>query len=131
MKFTITYPDGRQEVALNVPNYDFNWQLTYSPVEPLILPAGTTVKVDAVFDNSADNPANPDPSITVTWGEETTDEMMIGFMNYSMVDKAHQDDMENFAVPPQLREQMERMREWREQQRAAGTQPSEEKSGDE
>ena len=128
MKFTITYPDGREEVALNVPNYDFNWQLTYSPVDPLILPAGTTVKVDAVFDNSAGNPANPDPSITVTWGEETTDEMMIGFMNYSMVDKAHQDDMENFAVPPALREQMKRMREWREQQRAQQDQDS---SGDE
>ncbi len=120
MKFTAVYPDGKEEVLLDVPNYDFNWQLTYTPPEPLELEAGTTVKVLAAFDNSANNVANPDPTITVTWGEKTTDEMMIGFMDYSYVDKAEQVDMPTHSVPPAMREQMKKMREYREAQEAKG-----------
>jgi hypothetical protein len=119
MRFTATYPDGRQEILLDVPSYDFNWQLTYTPPEPLQLPAGTEVAVDAVFDNSADNPANPDPSIPVRWGEKTTDEMMIGFMDYSYADQANQEQMETHAVPEHIREQMTRLRELQRQQREA------------
>ncbi len=113
MKFTATYPDGKEDVLLDVPNYDFNWQLTYTPKERLVVPAGTKIAVAAVFDNSTENEANPDPNRTVTWGEKTTDEMMIGFMHYSYTDRANQDDMETHAVPPKLREQMEKMRELR------------------
>ncbi|HVS15227.1 MAG TPA: hypothetical protein VMV46_14960 [Thermoanaerobaculia bacterium] len=116
MRFTATYPDGREEILLDVPEYDFNWQLTYTPPEPLVLPAGTKVAVDAVFDNSSENEANPDPSITVRWGEKTTDEMMIGFMDYSYADKANQEQMETHAVPEHIREQMTRLRELQRQQ---------------
>ena len=110
MRYTAKYPDGREEILLDVPGYDFNWQLTYSPQEPLVVPAGTVITVDAVFDNSADNLANPDPSIVVTWGEETTDEMMIGFMDYNYVNQA---EMPQQAVPEHMREQFNAIREAR------------------
>ena len=116
MRFTATYPDGREEILLDVPDYDFNWQLTYSPPEPLKVPAGTKVVLDAVFDNSADNPANPDPTATVTFGEATTDEMMIGFLDYTYVDQDKQVDMPNYAVPPAMKEQWDRIRQLRRQQ---------------
>jgi hypothetical protein len=102
-RYTAHYPDGRQEVLLDVPDYDFNWQLTYTPKEPLQMPKGARVVCEAVFDNSAGNPANPDPSIEVTWGEATTDEMMIGFMEYAYLNT---DEMPTFSVPPAVREQM-------------------------
>ena len=61
---------------------DFNWQSVYRLAEPKALPAGTTIHCEAHFDNSAANSANPDPSQTVLWGEQTEDEMMIGFIDY-------------------------------------------------
>src|SRR6185436_9814828 len=62
MKLTAAYPDGRKDVLLNVPNYDFNWQLFYYPEQPIKLPAGSRVDIDAHYDNSANNPHNPDPN---------------------------------------------------------------------
>src|SRR5690606_36137404 len=79
-RFTAKYPDGREEILLDVPQYDFSWQLTYDLAEPKQLPAGTIVKCDAYFDNSAENLVNPDPTREVRWGEQTWDEMMIGTM---------------------------------------------------
>ena len=102
-RYTAHYPDGREEILLDVPDYDFNWQLTYTPKEPLRMAKGARVVCEAVFDNSADNPANPDPEIEVTWGEATTDEMMIGFMEYAYLNT---DEMPTFSVPPAIREQM-------------------------
>ncbi|HVS65032.1 MAG TPA: hypothetical protein VMT85_16180 [Thermoanaerobaculia bacterium] len=102
-RYTAHYPDGREEILLDVPDYDFNWQLTYTPKEQLRMPKGARVVCEAVFDNSADNPANPDPGIEVTWGEATSDEMMIGFMEYAYLDT---DEMPTFSVPPAIREQM-------------------------
>lgn len=81
-KFVAQYPDGREEVLLNVPAYDFNWQATYDLVEPLTVPAGTKVVYTTVFDNSTQNKANPDPNRTVTWGEQTWDEMVFGVIRY-------------------------------------------------
>lgn len=78
-KYTAMYPDGRSEVLLNVPNYDFNWQHRYLLRKPLLLPKGTTLKCVAHYDNSSDNPANPDPNETVYWGDQTWEEMMIGW----------------------------------------------------
>lgn len=78
-KYVAFYPDGDREVLLNVPRYDFNWQLRYVLERAKKLPAGTTVHCTAVFDNSANNPANPDPTDTVTWGQQSWEEMMIGF----------------------------------------------------
>ncbi|HTU24356.1 MAG TPA: redoxin domain-containing protein [Pirellulales bacterium] len=82
-RFEAVYPDGREEVLLDVPRYDFNWQNTYDLVEPKPMPAGTEIVCTAVFDNSADNPANPDPTATVMWGEQTWQEMAVGTMNIS------------------------------------------------
>jgi hypothetical protein len=79
MKYVVTYPDGRQETLLNVPKYDFNWQHTYELKEPKLLPKGTKLDVIATFDNSTNNVYNPDPAATVRWGDQTWEEMMIGF----------------------------------------------------
>ena len=78
-KYEVTYPDGKNETLLDIPRYDFNWQLRYDHKTPLTIPKGSTVKVTAVFDNSPNNPANPDPTKTVRWGQQTFDEMMIGY----------------------------------------------------
>lgn len=78
-RYDAIYPDGRTETLLDVPKYDFNWQLRYEFAEPKLIPKGTVVKCTAAFDNSAGNPNNPDPSQSVTWGQQSWDEMMIGF----------------------------------------------------
>jgi mono/diheme cytochrome c family protein len=82
MTYTATYPDGREETLLRVSRYDFNWQTGYEFAEPVAIPAGTRIDVEAHWDNSAANPANPDPTKTVTWGTQSTDEMLIGFVDY-------------------------------------------------
>lgn len=79
VSYTIVYPDGKQEVVLNVPNYDFNWQLNYRLAEPRFMPKGSTLLVTAHYDNSKDNPFNPDPGATVRWGDQTWEEMLIGY----------------------------------------------------
>jgi peroxiredoxin len=80
--YSAQYPDGRDEILLSVPDYDFNWQSVYRLTEPKPLPKGTVIHCEAHFDNSAANSANPDPGQTVLWGEQTEDEMMIGFIDY-------------------------------------------------
>ena len=85
-RFEAEYPDGTREVLLDVPRYDFNWQLRYILSEPKLIPKGTLLHTTAHYDNSAENPANPDPTREVTFGEQTWDEMMIGI--YSSIDPA-------------------------------------------
>lgn len=80
-RYDVQYPDGREDTLLNVPNYDFNWQLKYILHEPLKLPEGTRVQCTAVFDNSEYNLTNPDPTQPVRWGDQSFEEMMIGFMD--------------------------------------------------
>jgi hypothetical protein len=75
-------PGQKPQVLLDVPRYDFNWQLLYRFAEPMRLPAGSVIKATGWFDNSAGNPANPDPSKVVKWGPQTTDEMMLGYVEY-------------------------------------------------
>lgn len=87
IKYTLIYPDGRREVILSVPNYQFNWQKNYDFKEPMFIPAGTRLVVDGAFDNSATNPNNPDPNITVTWGEQSWNEMFFGFYRYFEAEK--------------------------------------------
>jgi len=77
MTYTLEYPDGRKETVLSVPRYDFNWQLAYQT--SVQVPKGTKLRVDAHFDNSAHNPANPNPNRTVYYGEMTWEEMMAPF----------------------------------------------------
>ena len=82
-KYTAVYPDGRTEILLRVPKYDFNWQLTYSFKKPIALPKGTRIDCVAHFDNSSGNLANPDPKAEVRWGDQTWEEMMIGWYWYT------------------------------------------------
>jgi len=83
------YPDGRKETLLDVPKYDFNWQTTYVLKEPLVLPAGTVLESVAHFDNSPNNKYNPDPKATVGWGDQTTSEMHIAFLELAVDAKAN------------------------------------------
>lgn len=86
MTYIISYPDGTEQTLLSVPNYDFNWQLEYDFVEPLKVPAGSTIKTIGHFDNSLRNRYNPSPDQEVYWGEQSWDEMFFIFTKYS-VDK--------------------------------------------
>ena len=76
-KFEAEYPDGTHEVLLDVPAYDFNWQLRYQLAEPKLMPKGTRLHCTAHFDNSADNLANPNPKEEVRFGDQTWEEMML------------------------------------------------------
>lgn len=80
-RYELNYPDGRTERVLEIPRYDFNWQLEYVLRRPIDVPRGTKLKVTAWYDNSAANPANPDPTKTVRFGDQTWDEMMIGYFS--------------------------------------------------
>ncbi|MDB5385601.1 MAG: Peroxiredoxin [Planctomycetaceae bacterium] len=80
--YVATYMDGHTEVLLSVPQFDFNWQTSYRFEKPLAIPAGTRIDCVAHFDNSAGNPANPDPKSQVRWGDQTWNEMMIGYLDY-------------------------------------------------
>ena len=78
-RYELSYPDGRHEVLLDVPQYDFNWQNSFVLAEPKVIPKGTKMLCTAHYDNSDENLANPDPSKTVRWGEQTWEEMLIGW----------------------------------------------------
>lgn len=80
--FVARYPDGREELLLSVPKYDFNWQTTYSLTTPKLIPAGTRIIHSTTYDNSSQNPANPDPNRVVPWGEQSWDEMLYGVVHY-------------------------------------------------
>ncbi|MEM8668374.1 MAG: redoxin domain-containing protein [Planctomycetota bacterium] len=80
-RYTARFPDGSTDVLLDIPNYDFNWQLKYILKEPRLLPRGTVIECRAVYDNSEQNLSNPDPTRVVRWGDQSFDEMMIGFMD--------------------------------------------------
>ena len=77
----LLYPDGAVETLLDIPRYDFNWQLHYKLREPKLVPKGTVLRSTGWFDNSSDNPANPDPTASVRFGEQTFEEMMIGYFD--------------------------------------------------
>ncbi len=77
-------PDGGKQVLLNVPEYDFSWQTVYYAQKPVALPKGTKILVTSTFDNSTKNKYNPDPTKAVRWGDPTYDEMMIGWIDYTI-----------------------------------------------
>jgi thiol-disulfide isomerase/thioredoxin/mono/diheme cytochrome c family protein len=78
----LVYPDGTERPLLRVPRYDFNWQLSYELREPLAVPAGAKLRATGWFDNSPENPGNPDPTKEVRHGEQSWDEMMIGYFDW-------------------------------------------------
>jgi len=80
-EYRAVYPSGESETLLRVPKYDFNWQLYYVLAEPKLLPKGTRIECTAHFDNSANNPYNPDPKAEVRWGDQSWEEMMIGWFD--------------------------------------------------
>ncbi len=82
MKMELTYPDGHTSTVLYVPEYNFNWQITYRTADPVYLPKGTRLKITAKFDNSKNNPTNPDPTRNIRWGEASESEMMDGWIEY-------------------------------------------------
>lgn len=83
-EYRLIYPTGETEKILSVPKYSFSWQLSYYPVKPLILPKGTKIACTAHYDNSPNNPNNPDPTKDVKWGDQSWDEMMIGFFDVAI-----------------------------------------------
>src|SRR5262245_44783898 len=89
-RYTAFYPGGEQEILLDVPHYDFNWQNSYEFVEPKLMPKGTRVYCEAWFDNSEGNLANPDPTKEVRWGDQTWEEMMIGYFAATAADQGLQ-----------------------------------------
>jgi peroxiredoxin len=107
-RYELEYTDGTREVLLNVPRYDFNWQLRYVFEEPKLVPRGTRLRCIAHFDNSEENLANPNPKAWVRFGDQTWEEMMIGFFTSIPAKKIHvsdeQDslDEEQISVPGQL-----------------------------
>ncbi|MBT4865414.1 MAG: redoxin domain-containing protein [Planctomycetaceae bacterium] len=83
-RYEARFPDGKTEILLDVPHYDFNWQTGYQLAKPKLLPAGTRIHCVAHFDNSEDNLSNPDPTKEVGWGDQTWNEMMIGYFDVAV-----------------------------------------------
>jgi len=96
MEYRATYPTGESEVLFRTPNYDFNWQITYFLKQPKLLPKGTVIDCIAWFDNSPNNPSNPDPKSDVYWGEQTWEEMLAGFVDFAMPVRV---TMRDIAIP--------------------------------
>lgn len=83
MNYEAVFPDGRKEMLLSVPRFDFNWQTLYRLAEPRRMPAGTKIVCRGAFDNSVKNLSNPDPNKEVRWGDQSWDEMFIGYLGYA------------------------------------------------
>jgi hypothetical protein len=82
--YQVIQPNGKMKTLLDIPRYDTNWQTSYRLLEPLTLPAGSRLRSTAWFDNSEDNPNNPDPSKMVRWGQQVRDEMMVGYFDIAV-----------------------------------------------
>jgi succinyl-CoA synthetase alpha subunit len=86
-KLTAIYPDGRQEVVLNLPKYDFGYQQEYVFQDLIELPAGSILVADYLYDNSPNNPANPDPTKMITWGDQSFQEMLFTAIRFRWTDE--------------------------------------------
>jgi Copper type II ascorbate-dependent monooxygenase, C-terminal domain len=86
-RYEAVYPDGKTEVLLSVPHYNFNWQSAYRLAIPKAMPKGAKLRCIAHFDNSEKNPHNPDPKVDVYWGDQTWQEMMVGWMDFYQDEK--------------------------------------------
>jgi len=81
-EYRLIYPDGRSEIVLSVPKYDFNWQTYYVYSTPLAIPKGSRLESTAHYDNSVNNASNPDPKVEVHWGDQTWQEMQYSGITY-------------------------------------------------
>ncbi|MFT3725458.1 MAG: redoxin domain-containing protein [Hyphomonadaceae bacterium] len=95
-KVSIEYPDGKEQLLLALPRYDFNWQHTYYLDKPISIPAGSKIISRWIYDNSTGNPSNPDPKRTVPWGEQTTEEMLANYVHYRWVGETAQNPREDY-----------------------------------
>jgi peroxiredoxin len=84
IRFIVEFPDGTEQTIVSVPDYNFNWQRLYRLKSPLAIPQGSVIKVEGIYDNTYQNPFNPDPLKQLTFGLQSTDEMLIGFFNYTL-----------------------------------------------
>jgi len=84
MECRAIYANGRRLPLLRVPRYSFNWQMTYHLAEPLAMPAGSWLQCSAIFDNSPNNRVNPDPAREVRWGDQSWEEMMVGYIDVAI-----------------------------------------------
>jgi hypothetical protein len=99
-EYRMVYPDGHSEVVLSVPTYDFSWQTYYEFATPLAAPKGARLEAVAHFDNSPNNPSNPDPKVDVHWGEQTWQEMQYSGITFTVDEPA----AESTAAPAQARQ---------------------------
>ena len=86
-RYELIRPDGSEEILLDVPHFDFGWQHRYVLAEPLLVKAGSRIRCSAVYDNSADNPANPDPDAEVRAGMQSWEEMFNGYFDVCLADE--------------------------------------------
>ena len=100
-EYNIVHPDGTVETLLRLNHYHFHWQLSYRLAEPRFLKAGTKLQAVAWYDNTEDNPHNPDPNVEVRWGGQTYEEMMVGFFDVAVPANM---DKEQFFVRHQILE---------------------------
>jgi len=82
VKYEVTRPNGKHEILLSVPQYNFDWQLTYRFQDPILIEKGSVLRLTAHFDNSANNPANPDATKAVRWGDKSEEEMFSNYLEY-------------------------------------------------
>jgi hypothetical protein len=99
-EYRLVFPTGETQTILRVPRYDFGWQLWYEPVNNILLPKGTKVACTAHYDNSPNNPNNPDAAREVKWGDQSWEEMMIGFFSV-----AFPADMDPKVLYPEKKQQ--------------------------
>ena len=97
-RLTLEYPDGTEKVLLNMPKYDFNWQRGYEFEEFIDVPKGSKLIAHWVYDNSANNPANPDPDKTVVWGDQSHEEMLYTAFNYRWKGETSDNRMDKYTA---------------------------------
>jgi len=86
IKFSVVLPDGSKKTIVSVPDFSFNWQWLYQLKEPVFVPKGSVILVEGIYDNTFQNSLNPDPSQELSYGIQSTDEMLIGFFNYTLAE---------------------------------------------
>jgi Copper type II ascorbate-dependent monooxygenase, C-terminal domain len=103
MKVTATLPDGKDKPLIWIKDWDWNWQGRYTYKEPVSLPKGTRIDLEAYYDNSTDNPANPNnPPKMIKWGEQTSDEMCLCFMQITTVKESDADVLRRAIIQQRL-----------------------------
>ena len=127
-RYELTYPDGKKEILLDVPRYDFNWQNWFKLEKPLLIPAGSNLLCTAHFDNSENNLCNPDPTKPVRWGDQTWEEMMIGWYDVAfpkaeaqkLIDAQHDADRQELQKTiKQMQEKAAKQQQLRQKQKSS------------